>query len=51
MINGLLASLQTPALRDKIWVKPKEAFLVDLVQKYGGSYGIGVQYGRAMLKH
>jgi len=25
--------------------------VTDLVQKYGGSYGIGVQYGRAMLKH
>lgn len=34
VINGLLASLQTPSLRDKIWCKPKEAFLVELVQKY-----------------
>jgi nicotinamidase-related amidase len=25
--------------------------VTDLVQKYGGSYGIGIQYGRAMLKH
>jgi len=25
--------------------------VTDLVQKYGGSYGLGVQYGRAMLKH
>jgi len=23
----------------------------DLVQKYGGGYGIGVQYARNMLKH
>ncbi|MHC0445340.1 isochorismatase family protein [Flavobacterium sp. 3-218] len=25
--------------------------VTDLVQKYGGAYGIGVQYSRAMLKH
>lgn len=25
--------------------------VTDLVQKYGGSYGLGVQYGRTMLKH
>jgi len=25
--------------------------VTDLVQKYGGAYGIGIQYGRAMLKH
>jgi hypothetical protein len=25
--------------------------VTDLVKKYGGSYGIGVQYGHEMLKH
>lgn len=34
MINGLLASLRHPSLREKIWCKPKEAFLVSTIKQY-----------------
>jgi hypothetical protein len=33
VINGLLSSLNHPALREKIWCKPKESYLVDLAKK------------------
>jgi hypothetical protein len=32
-MNGLLSALQAPGLREKLWAKPKEAYLVDLVKK------------------
>jgi len=32
VVNGLLASLQSPQLANKLWTKPKEAFLVDIVK-------------------
>ena len=34
VINGLLASLRHPNLREKLWCRPKEAFLYDLVTNY-----------------
>jgi len=32
VINGILASLNDPEVRERIWCKPKEAFLYDLVK-------------------
>jgi hypothetical protein len=35
VLNGLLSSLRSPAIREKVWCKPKEAFLTNIVKKYG----------------
>jgi Rap/ran-GAP len=37
IVNGVLASMNHPALREKIWCHPKEVFLSDLVARYGKS--------------
>jgi hypothetical protein len=34
VINGHLAALQAPMLASKLWIRPKEAFLHDLVFKH-----------------
>jgi len=34
VLNGLLSSLRHPALREKIWCKPKEAYLCNIVLKH-----------------
>jgi len=34
VLNGLLASLRHPALREKIWCKPKESYLVNMVKQH-----------------
>jgi hypothetical protein len=33
MMNGLLTAKNHPALREKLWCKPKESFLVEQVQE------------------
>lgn len=35
IINGILASMNHPNLREKIWCHPKEVFLTDVVATYG----------------
>ena len=47
-----ITSMQYLLELQRDWSRSKTYKAVtDLVQKYGGSYGLGVQYGRAMLKH
>ena len=47
-----ITSMQYLLELQRDWSRSKTYKAVtDLVQKYGGSYGLGVQYGRTMLKH
>jgi hypothetical protein len=34
VINALLSALRHPSLREKIWCKPKEAYLVRIIKDY-----------------
>jgi len=40
IVNGLLASLQSPGLREKLWVAPKQMYLTELIKKYTKSKSI-----------
>lgn len=43
VLNGYLASLRSPGLREKIWAKPKESFLVELVEKHTKKASVGLK--------
>jgi len=47
-----ITSLQYLLELQRDWARQETYKAVtDLVKKYGGAYGVGVQYGHEMLKH